>query len=206
MGYTTYFSGEFELDRQLSTEDKAAFDRLLADINIRQEWIRHEKWGRDEPSTPNPKDLPEFGMLESIGWEMDEDGSCLYYHWERECDSESWLNYLLDHFFIPRGYKLNGFVDWEGDGYEDFGYYNLDDNKLEVWEGFRTYRKYGDKTCYLLRVWGDVEPEVIECENEEARLAKARQIREKTEEDGLFTIKVKDGKPIVESFNYEALS
>jgi hypothetical protein len=32
-----------------------------------------------------------------------------------------WLEYLIDHFLAPWGYKINGDVNWQGETKEDFG-------------------------------------------------------------------------------------
>ena len=56
---------------------------------------------------------------------------------------------------------------------------------------------------YLLVVWGDVEPELIECESIDDRDAKARKLREEHGDDnGLFMLTVNGaGEAMVSAYS-----
>lgn len=39
-----------------------------------------------------------------------------------------WLDYLIDNFFKPRGYELNGKLNYQGEDSDDYGYVSIDKN------------------------------------------------------------------------------
>ena len=43
-----------------------------------------------------------------------------------------WLQYLIDNFFIPSGYILNGQVEWQGEDEDDFGIISVEDNEVTI--------------------------------------------------------------------------
>lgn len=47
--------------------------------------------------------------------ELEWDGGEKFYNYVE------WLIYMIDKFFIPLGYVLNGEIDWQGEDYEDAG-------------------------------------------------------------------------------------
>lgn len=56
-------------------------------------------------------------------WTPNQDGTA--YHWsgaEKFYDYVEWMQYLLDHFLTPWGYKLSGRVDWQGEDEPDKGF------------------------------------------------------------------------------------
>lgn len=93
MGYTTYFEGKLDLNKQLTLEDY----RWL--VNFNEE--RHEE---DQGFPSN-----------YCQWKPTEDGKSIVWD-EREKFYEyvEWLEYLIKEFFKPRGYILNGTIGWEG--------------------------------------------------------------------------------------------
>jgi hypothetical protein len=68
-----------------------------------------------------------------LKWEISDDGATLkwdgsekfYYYVE-------WLQYLIDRFFTPWGYKLNGEITWEGEDSTDMGKIQVKDSKVTV--------------------------------------------------------------------------
>lgn len=48
------------------------------------------------------------------------------------CD---WLEYLIEHFFKPWGYTLNGSVEWQGEERDDMGMLVLKNNELNTLQG-----------------------------------------------------------------------
>jgi hypothetical protein len=46
-----------------------------------------------------------------------------------------WLEYLIEHFFKPWGYTLNGSVEWQGEGVNDFGEIFVTDNVVRIISG-----------------------------------------------------------------------
>lgn len=54
---------------------------------------------------------------------------------EKFVDYIEWLEYVIEHFFKPSGYVLNGVVFWQGDDFNDSGAITVRDNCIEVKEG-----------------------------------------------------------------------
>ena len=50
---------------------------------------------------------------------------------------EEWLQYLIDNFFAPCGYTLNGDIEWEGEDSSDFGIIHVEDNVIDMQYGIR---------------------------------------------------------------------
>jgi hypothetical protein len=43
-----------------------------------------------------------------------------------------WIEYLIDHFIGPWGYKLNGTVEWSGEESSDIGRIRIDNNVVKI--------------------------------------------------------------------------
>jgi len=63
------------------------------------------------------------------GTEIAWDGSEKFYHYTE------WLEYLIDVFLKPWGYKVNGMVEWVGEDNSDIGVIEVVDNVVETHEG-----------------------------------------------------------------------
>lgn len=50
-----------------------------------------------------------------------------------------WLEYLINHFFIPWGYTLNGKIYWQGEESTDLGVIIVDHNQITTKVGKITY-------------------------------------------------------------------
>ena len=113
MGYTTDFYGEFKLNKPLDLE---TFNFLK---NFSEE--RHEDgdvpgiWCQWIPT--NDK--------EGIEW----DGNEKFYEYIE------WLKYLIKNFLSPKGYVLNGEVEWDGEERGDTGKIIVKDNIVETKKG-----------------------------------------------------------------------
>lgn len=73
-------------------------------------------------------------------WVVTEDGK--YLEWdgnEKFYEYEEWLIYLIDNFFDPLGYMLNGDVRWQGENYDDLGVIHVVDNVVCSEYGVREY-------------------------------------------------------------------
>lgn len=158
MGYSTDFEGSFQLDRQLSPAH-ASYLRAFAETRR-----MHRSSGtagdplRDAVGLP-PK--PEYFVSGDGFCGQDSDESVLNYNspppgqpglWCQWVPSENldaiewdghekfyhyveWLTYLIKHFLEPWGYRLNGDVEWEGEGRGDIGRIIVTDNVVSVLEG-----------------------------------------------------------------------
>lgn len=59
---------------------------------------------------------------DGIGWS----GAEKFYYYT------AWLEYLIEHFLAPWGYKLSGEVTWQGEDSDDSGTIYAKDNKVEA--------------------------------------------------------------------------
>jgi len=51
---------------------------------------------------------------------------------EKFYDYVEWIQYMINNFFSPWGYVLNGIVYWKGEDENDVGLINIKNNVLEV--------------------------------------------------------------------------
>ena len=56
---------------------------------------------------------------------------------EKFYNYEEWLEYLIDNFFEPLGYILNGEIAWQGEENDDFGTISVEDNIISMNYGMR---------------------------------------------------------------------
>ena len=120
MGYSTYFRGQFLLDRPLTVEHK----RILDEFN--------EADHRDDIGMP--------GIW--CGWRPSEDGTAIVHDGgEKFYDYIEWMQYLCDHFLTPWGYMVAGIVEWEGEENTDMGRMVISSpNKVTAQYAVITYR------------------------------------------------------------------
>ncbi len=114
MGYTIYYDGELTVTPAMSESDAATFTTI---VNLQTDdaaqlildAIRRQKGA----------ELPYYGELLSVS----EDGTTLFpEEGESNVGVTDWLDLLLEHFFVPRGYALSGEIKWAArDDSEDRG-------------------------------------------------------------------------------------
>ena len=166
MGYTTYFHGAFEFNKEVSPQLKEYINRFSATRRMPRDNDKIKEL------YPNWKELCFFGELGNKGeyfapmskcWGQDNDTSIIDYNgfrnavhpglwcqwiindnnqlvWdggEKFYSYVEWLEYLIKHFFAPSGYVLNGEVDFEGEDSDDFGAIIVKDNDVDIKYGFR---------------------------------------------------------------------
>lgn len=151
MGYTTDFSGSFELNKELEPNMKM----FLTKLNETRRMKRNvsDKFGIDgeffvdsegsfgQGSTSDIVDFNEppstqpglwcqwTPTQDGMGIEWD-GGEKFYYYTE-------WLVYLIAKVLEPNGYVLNGVVQWQGEDIGDVGEIFVEDNKVftQEWKG-----------------------------------------------------------------------
>lgn len=167
MGYTTYFNGAFKFDKPVTDELRDYIDKFC---NTRRMTRDNEKIKELYPNWKELCFNGELGANGAyfVGgdgffgqhvdasvldhnnsgsqpglwcqWVIDgdelvwDDGEKFYYYVE-------WLEYLIEHFFAPSGYVLNGTVFYEGEDSDDFGKIIVTDNVVKVAYGYRVYRE-----------------------------------------------------------------
>ena len=66
-----------------------------------------------------------------------------------------WLKFLVDNFFEPAGYKLNGEIFWEGEEREDIGVIVVKDNNIYTYNGTTVYFNYDKENEKILANFSD---------------------------------------------------
>lgn len=74
-------------------------------------------------------------------WMVGEDADTLWMGDEpqKAYDFEVWLKYLIERFFTPWGYMLNGTVEWSGEEDDDLGKIEVVNNIITIYEAQVTY-------------------------------------------------------------------
>lgn len=70
-------------------------------------------------------------------WIIDDYGNLAWDGGEKFYEYVEWLKYLIDNFFAPLGYSLNGEIEFQGEDYEDFGTIFVENNLVDVKYGVR---------------------------------------------------------------------
>ena len=70
-------------------------------------------------------------------WIINNDGELEWDGGEKFYNYEEWLVYLIDNFFAPSGYVLNGEIEFQGEDTDDFGTICVKDNVVTVQYGIR---------------------------------------------------------------------
>ena len=169
MGYTTYFNGEFQFDKPVTEELKVYINkfsetrRMIRDNDkIKALYPNWEKLcfngelgengeyfigggenyfgdARDTSVIDHNKSGSQPGLW--CQWVIDEDGELVWDEGEKFYNYTEWLEYLIEHFFAPSGYVLNGTVFYEGEDSDDFGKIVVTDNVVKVAYGYRVYEE-----------------------------------------------------------------
>jgi hypothetical protein len=109
MGYTTTFEGSFVLDRPLSAEHAAEL----------RERHRKDDWAEGHPRLGYCQWIPTDDG-KGIAWDQGEK----FYRWA------AWLQFLIDEYLTPWGYRLTGSVEWDGEEALDVGVLSVREGKV----------------------------------------------------------------------------
>lgn len=153
MGYTTDFTGRFNLNKKLKQKDyqflvDLAGSRRMA-RNVGPEYgVEGEFYvggAKDgDYQTPDvidfnrpPKTQPSLWLQ----WVPTEDRKGLEWDGgEKFYSYVEWIKYLIDKVLEPRGYIVNGEVEWQGEDRNDMGKIIVKDNLVHVRQGVIVYR------------------------------------------------------------------
>lgn len=155
MGYSTDLYGTLKLNKQLSHDDfqflkKLAGTRRMARRVDPSYGVEGEFYvdgsgmmgqGHDDNiidyNTP-PKTQPGLWcqwVPTDDGWGLEWDGGEKFYNFVE------WLEYLIEKVLEPKGYVVNGTVDWYGEDRGDMGKIIVTDNKVTTQLGKITYEE-----------------------------------------------------------------
>lgn len=155
MGYTTDFTGSFELDRPLDDDTYALLKGLSSTRRMKRQGL-DPKYGTEGEFYFNPNS-DDYGQErdESIvdynappstqpslwcQWEPTKERTEIVWNqMEKFYNYTEWIAYLVDRILKPRGYVLNGAVEWQGEDSDDFGRIVIGNNAVFVHQGEKTY-------------------------------------------------------------------
>ena len=148
MGYTTDFSGRFELNKQLSPK-MAQYLKLFNETRRMQRntdevfGVQGEffvfgggSFGQDrEPNIVNFNEPPSTQPSLWCQWTPSYDLMAIEWDCgEKFYNYTEWLVYLIHKILVPNGYVLNGVVTWQGEEIGDVGEIFVEDNKVFIQE------------------------------------------------------------------------
>ena len=78
------------------------------------------------------------------GWSPSDDGMYLTAQDGKNYNYTDWLKYLIENFFNPWGYKLNGSINWEGEDSGDVGIIKVTNNQVKTLVAEITFKEESD--------------------------------------------------------------
>jgi len=113
MGYQTDFSGQFDLDKDLTVKQVNEL-RAFNDMDHRAE---------------------DYAPGNYCQWVPNEDGTAIVWDEnEKFYNYTAWLVVLIDKFIRPWGIQLNGSVRWDGEEQGDAGVITIENNLVTTEE------------------------------------------------------------------------
>jgi hypothetical protein len=143
MGYTTDFSGAFQLNKPLTVKDFTFLKklnetrRMARNVDESIYGIQGEFYvdgggfmGQGEESNIiNYNQPPRTQPGLWCKWTPNEDGTAIEWDGrEKFYNYVEWIKYIIDKILSPRGYVLNGEVKWYGEDRDDEGIICIVDN------------------------------------------------------------------------------
>ena len=151
MGYTTDFFGSFNISPTLNKEDKEFLTKFSETRRMKRNLgpvygVEGEFYvegtgfcGQDEDlSIINYNMPPSTQPSLWCQWVPSEDGTELQWNQgEKFYSYLEWMNYIVKNFIAPKGYKVNGEIEWRGEESDDFGKIFAKDNVITYSEGIK---------------------------------------------------------------------
>lgn len=126
MGYNTNFTGRVKITPEVSRADERKYNELQAAAF-------GSGWGN------SPKQYCQWKLS------FNDEGSFLEWNGqEKFYDYVEWMEWLATEWFGPRGYSLNGKIEWKGEEFDDTGLITVEDNKVTSKE-FKMFDEINDK-------------------------------------------------------------
>ena len=107
MGYSVYYCGDVSVEPPLTEEDAATFLEIVND----------KRTDRTKDFFDRIAASPEAQIPYSVGLlELSEDGSQILPETdESRAGAGTWLQLVVEHFLVPKGYSVDGEITWNGD-------------------------------------------------------------------------------------------
>jgi len=152
MGYSTDFRGEFKINKKVDEETYKLLVGLALTRRVKRSGLP-KKYGVDGEFYFEESDFDNFGQSETpkegkivnnneppstqpglwLQWQIQEDHETII--WDRQekfYNYIEWIIYIIDKILKPRGYVLEGRVDWRGEEWDDNGTITIKDNKIST--------------------------------------------------------------------------
>ena len=155
MGYTTEFRGSFKFDKPVTSKlqnyintfsdtrrmirDNEKIKELYPDwqrkcfngnLGVNGAYFIGEEMWNDKSIIDYNDSGDQPGLW--CQWIINDDEELIWDGGEKFYNYVEWLEYLIEHFFAPSGYVLNGEVHYEGEDRNDFGKIVVKDNEVKV--------------------------------------------------------------------------
>ena len=143
MGYHTDFTGEFKLNKPLKTEDLTFLQklnetrRMARNVDESKYGIQGEFYvdGGGHAGQNHESNIIDYNRPPRTQpglwcqWTPNEDGTAIEWDGgEKFYSYVEWIKYLIEKILSPRGYVLNGEVNWYGEDRNDEGIICITDN------------------------------------------------------------------------------
>lgn len=165
MGYTTEFSGNLYTNKPVTDEFLNYINRFAAIRHMERDeekvkllypdWAKHcFRYGELGNGGQyfvggNGMEYADKSVLNINGpapgvpglwcqWVMPTNCQLTWDGGEKFYDYFEWLEYLIEHFFAPSGYILNGEIAFQGEDIEDFGIISVKNNKANISYGIHS--------------------------------------------------------------------
>lgn len=153
MGYSTDFTGDFTVTPTLSISDRDFLKKFSSTRRMKRNvgpeygvegefYVNGKGWyGQDHENNVVDSNTPpatQPGLW--CQWIPTEDGN--HIEWdggEKFYNYVEWIKYLIEKILEPRGYKLNGTVEWQGEDSDDFGKIVIENNVVRIGIGSKTF-------------------------------------------------------------------
>jgi len=148
MGYDTDFEGSFEVDKPL---DNITYQLLLGLATTRRMkragldnkygvegefYVKEDNENPDEGKLVDYNNPPKTQPSLYCQWEIQEDRQTIKWDGDEKFYSYiEWLSYIINKILKPKGYVLNGDVNYQGQGFGDIGYIHIKNNVVRDIEG-----------------------------------------------------------------------
>jgi hypothetical protein len=140
MGYNTEFYGEFKTNMPVDEETYNLLTGLAKTRRMKRTGLP-EKYGIDgeyysednEEVIVDHNEPPRTQPGLWLCWEMQEDRQTIVWNGQEKFYHYSeWIEYIIEKILKPRGYILNGNVEWRGEDSMDTGNILVVDNTIRV--------------------------------------------------------------------------
>lgn len=157
MGYSTDFYGQFDVTPPLRPDDRIFLTKLAETRRIKRNCsialygVEGEFYVEGEGFRGQSGD--DFTVVDYncpprtqpglwCQWIPSGDGTAIFWDGgEKFYEYVPWIQYLIERVLAPRGYTLNGEVDWVGEDRNDQGRIKIENNVVKILTAKITYEE-----------------------------------------------------------------